>query len=494
MLLSGVALGFSFPPFPSYVLGWIALVPLLLRWMCADSARRFYLEAFGTWGIAALISFSWPLLHPKPVTALASLGGMITLCLIAAIPLGAAVPIRRKFGLLPGLAAFVAFTLAVEWGLQHGPLAFPWMLIGHTQAAAVPFNQMAAVGGTAALSLWVLLLNCFALLLVIRIRRRLMIGLLAFLIGAPALYGTLRLNTPPEPHAATPALLVQPGLPPDQWADVHDEHRVDRLMALSDSALAHRPDTAEAPLVIWPETALPPHLAPPFPNRSDRIQRWTNRQNVALLTGAIRRTEAPADSAIFYNSAVLFQPNQPPQMYDKNRLVPFAERVPFVDALSAVRHLAVPAGGVAGYTVGTEQPLLIGPGFAAGALICFESTFPAMGRRYAHQSADFLVTLAQDGWWGRSLGYRQHFAFTRLRAIETGRAVATVTVTGITGVIRPTGQSVQQTGWMDRTARWTALPHYRASTAFTRWGDVVSVLALGATGLFVLGLGWMRLR
>ncbi len=484
ILLSGCALGFSFPPFPAYGLAWMALGPLLLRWTEAPSARRLYLEALGMWLITSSIAFSWPVLHPSPITALASLGGVLVLCMIGAVPFALSVPVRIRLGLLPGLSAFIAFALATEWILKTGPLAFPWMLYGHTQAAAVPFNQLAALGGSAGLSLWVLMLNAALLLAALpRYRTTALFGIFLALIAAVG-FGSHRRATPPPAADSTDAMLVQPGLTASTWAKVHSGVRVRHLQRLTASALS--PQSAEAtPLVIWPETALPPEWSPNGDSAA-ALQQWVDRHRIELLTGAIRPA-APPTHQRYYNSAVLLSPDRPPQVYNKNRLVPFAERVPFIDRIPALRSLAVPAGGVAGYEQGRRRPLL-GTTFKAGVLICFESTFDQMVRTYAAapQSADFLVTLAQDGWWGPSAGYRQHFAFTRLRAIETGRAVAMVTVTGITALIGPRGDVMAESGWMDQTTRQVSIPHYRDKTVFIQWGAWIDALGLGFAALFLV--------
>ena len=91
-------------------------------------------EAYASLGIACGIAFYWVLLHEISSAALASLGGLILFPFLLALPFAASIPFRKRWGLGPGFATLVAFYLAVEWGISHGPLAFPWPLLGHTQA------------------------------------------------------------------------------------------------------------------------------------------------------------------------------------------------------------------------------------------------------------------------------------------------------------------------------------------------------------------------
>jgi apolipoprotein N-acyltransferase len=114
--------------------------------------------------------------------------------------------------------------------------------------------------------------------------------------------------------------------------------------------------------------------------------------------------------------------------------------------------------------------------------------FGRASREADPDSVSYFVVLAQDGWWGNTAGYEQHFAITRLRAIETGRAVVQVTVTGTTGTILPNGTSVDETEWMDRTVRAYEVPVYRGTTPYTRFGDL-PVLLFGLL-LFLSGCGF----
>lgn len=475
-VLSGLLLGFSFPPFPTYMLAWIGLLPVLIGWARARTAEAILREAFAAFFIAALIAFHWTLGHVFWIPALASLGGLLLITLLMALPFGASLPIRNKYGTEAGLTALVSFSLSLEWLLHQGPWAFPWMLMGHTQAEAFPFNQMAALTGVSGLSLWVWILNIGSWAVLQTQHARWASVVLVLGIAAPLLGGWMRTEQEASPSGATTARFVQPAVPAAEWADLADSSRVDALITRSDSGEAATSPT----LVIWPETALPPHV----PQVARRVQQWTNRSGHTLLTGAIR--EASSAPGVFFNSAVLFQPHAAPQVYDKHHLVPFAEHVPFAEALPFLEWLAVPAGGVRSYRVGTEWPLLRSNGFALGALICFESAFSAPARRYTQAGAHFLVTLTQDGWWGSAQGPRQHLAFTRLRAIETHRAVALVTVSGITALIGPTGRTNGTIPWMRSAAPTVQIPHFSARTHYTRLGPVVYWIALAFTALGML--------
>ncbi len=500
-VVTGVALGFSFPPFGLGPLAWIALVPLFIRWAHARSARRLYVEAYACFLVACVVAFHWVLLHPVHNAALASLGGLLFFPLLLSLPIAVSLPFRKRWGMIGGLLALTAMHVSMEWALHHGPFAFPWPVLAHTQSTVDPFRQMADLSGPSTLSAWVILLNAGVTLAITAWRplvRCGTLGAVALLLVGPALYGWARADNPLRAGTHTQALLVQPGVPASEWADLESPIRLNRLLRLSNAALdtSDRVDT-----VIWPETAL--YLPADSTSRSDRVRHlraWANQRNIALLTGAIVEVgDAPTQEGRYYNTVLLFDARGA-QSYRKNYLVPFAEFVPLVDQLPGLSALRVPAGGVAGYERGQEPSTLATASFQAGALICFESLFTHHIRAYVNPaltapSVDFLVTVAQDGWWGPSAGYRQHIAFSQLRAIASRRAMAFVTVSGQTGLIGPKGRLHAATEWMTPTVRRVEIPHVTALSPYIRFGDLVSGFALLVTAACAaIAMGWIMQR
>ncbi len=484
--ISGLALGFSFPPYLFASLAWVALTPILWRWENAKSWRRLLLEVYAAFLITFAVAFSWPLQHTFAKTALLSLSGLLLLPLLMSIPFAASLVVRRRAGLRPGLAALAAFYLAMEHAMSRGPLAFPWTLLGHTQAEALHFNQFLEITGVSGLSLWVILLNGLIYTLVrcsTIFQRAACVLALVLCIALPALYSQNRLQHPLHPHGNLLVGMAQPAIQAPMWARIHNDERVAQLLALSDSLLAVSPTRPD--LIVWPETALPPDNQDTL---FRKVQAWVTEHDLALLTGAITHSRSGMQQATYRNSALLFQPGAPLQQYDKTRLVPLAEYVPLMNRFPWLQALSIPSGGVAGYEPGETQRSLTIKKSSLGVLICFESVFGNYTRRYVEQQADFLVVLTQDGWWGQSQGYRQHVAFSRLRAIEMRRATVQVSVSGVTALIQPDGSIGSETGWMQRKATVVSVPFFRESTFYARHGDYPGWIAVAVSALFA---GWM---
>lgn len=474
---SGVVLGLSYPPFPLAPLAWIALVPLLLLWEGHTSARAAFVDAYGAFLITFAVAFHWPLFHTYAETALLSAPGLLLIPMWMAVPFGLSHLLRKYGGAAVGLAGLIALYVVMEWGLRRGPFAFPWSLLGHSQAELYPLNGLSRFGGVPLLTAYVLALNALGFVLVARLPRLVLPFATLVLVGAAAVL------VPVSDRQADSELrigLVQPAVSAEEWADFDDPRRLGILLALSDTLVASAasaeasrtvPDARRAlDLVVWPETALPPGDA----RSRGAVQRWVDARRVPLLTGAI---EASADGRP-YNAALLVRPDGNESVYRKRRLVPFAEHVPFQDRWPWVRRLAVPSGGVPGYARGERsEPVEIRTA-RLGVLICFETLFDDAARLYARRGADVIVAITQDGWWGDSFGYEQHLAFTRLRAIETGRPLVQVSVSGLSAVVGPDGAILDRIGWMERRSATAIVPVAPRRTFYRRAGDWVSPLAL----------------
>ncbi len=506
ILGSGLLLGFSFPPFPTYMLAYVALVPLLIRWSRLPLGWMLLREAYSTFLVMTAIAGHWVLFHENALTALTSGLGLLLLPVPFTLPVVAAAVVKRRFGFKVSFVVLVSVWLTVEYTMAHGPAALPWLLLGNTQANASLFNQFADVAGVGGLTLWIWLVNgaIFWALEARPVPARVAMATCAVLLfAAPIVYGQWRLPQLETSTESAEVAYVQPAVTPHEWADVKSGSRVDLLATLASERLRAIPaDSLRPSLIVWPETALP--VYPDIRRQRDlyaRLARWTELHDVSLLTGAITRydsapaltveavvAEKYAQVTPYYNSALFFGAARRPQQYDKIYMIPFAERVPLVEWRPALAALGVASGGVGGYGLGRRGQLLDRGDSRFGTLICYESLFGDHVRELVVQGAEFLVVLAQDGWWGQSAGYQQHFALTRLRAIETRRAVLMSTVTGRSGLIYPDGSAPHTTDWMEQTVQQVSVPVLHEPTYYTLNGDWI-----GRGSLFLslfLGLAW----
>ena len=171
--------------------------------------------------------------------------------------------------------------------------------------------------------------------------------------------------------------------------------------------------------------------------------------------------------------------------------MPFGEYVPWRAALSFIEELQqVPTD----YEPGPGPTVFQLGDHAVGALICFESAFPALAREYARLDADALVVLTNNRSYRRSANSAQHLAMGQFRAAETGRPLLQAAISGITAVVDHTGEVRSRTGLFEPTVLIGEVATYRGRTPYVRvgeWALAVSAVVLAVSA--ALGR-WRRPR
>ena len=120
-----------------------------------------------------------------------------------------------------------------------------------------------------------------------------------------------------------------------------------------------------------------------------------------------------------------------------------------------------------------------------GVLICFEIIFPDLCRRFVKDGADFLVTITNDAWFGRTSAPYQHFSMATFRAIENRVFIARAANTGISGFIDPSGRIVKQGGIFTEEAMNGMIRLSSEKTFYTLYGDVFAWICSGFAILFL---------
>src|SRR5207248_2248739 len=129
----------------------------------------------------------------------------------------------------------------------------------------------------------------------------------------------------------------------------------------------------------------------------------------------------------------------------KHYLVPVVERVPFVP-VRLFRSVPGLGNWSGGFSPGSTLPLYPSSLGRFGVVICYESAFEDLARRYRAAGADFLVNITNDAWYGRTAGPYQHATHLVMRAIETRTGIARAANDGISEFVDPLGRTYSATG------------------------------------------------
>jgi len=168
--------------------------------------------------------------------------------------------------------------------------------------------------------------------------------------------------------------------------------------------------------------------------------------------------------------------------YDKIHLVPFGEYVPFKKFLFFIDKLVTAIGEV---QPGKEYQVMPSHEKSFSTLICFEIIFPNLVRKFVDREAQFLVTITNDAWYGRTAAPYQHFAMATFRAIENRVSVARAANTGISGFIDPYGRIIEQNEIFVEDALVQDIPLRSTTTFYTRYGDVFARLCLLISAIWI---------
>jgi len=143
-----------------------------------------------------------------------------------------------------------------------------------------------------------------------------------------------------------------------------------------------------------------------------------------------------------YNSAVFIPDSGQVQVYHKTKLVPGAEKTPFPKLLDKLASFMLDLGGTSG-SLGTENKVrqFEVNEMSIQPLICYESIYGDM----KNGNTSLIAIITNDGWWKNTAGYKQHFEYARLRAVEQRKMIVRSANTGISGVISAYGQVIERT-------------------------------------------------
>jgi apolipoprotein N-acyltransferase len=170
--------------------------------------------------------------------------------------------------------------------------------------------------------------------------------------------------------------------------------------------------------------------------------------------------------------------------------------MPFVQQLRFLGRFSLELGGYTGtYSNREARSAIEFPGVSPddmhGApigirpILCFESIFGAYCAKNLPEQKGFICMLTNDGWWKNTPGYKHHFNFSRMRAIECRREFIRAANNGISAHIDARGQVVARTAWWQAATLKGEVRLRAGRTFFSRHGDFLGRAAL------ICGMGLM---
>jgi apolipoprotein N-acyltransferase len=492
----------AFPSFNLGFLAWVSLAPLLFA---LRRARPLAGAGLGLLFGCCLASgiFYW-------LGLIASTTVPTTLVMYLGFALYYSI-----FGLLYGLLG----RLAGVWALVGAPalwvaleyaraslsfLSLPWNLLAHSQYRHLPLLQVTDLTGVYGLSFLMVMANQFssqvAELLTdgrgpspapsaFRATWRIQLVMLASALALTLSYGFYRLASPDGAGRLRVAVVQANALTRDRMSSRDQVEHLRAYGRLTREAAKERPD-----LVVWPSSSLPG----PLESRvsSVLVRRSARETGAYLLVGGAGGDKlAPARDGLlpYSNSEFLVAPSGRVEgQYNKIRLTPFNEYVPLNGKIRWPQWITTPKDS---FVAGSEYTLFQVGEARFGAPICWENTFPDMFRRFVRDGANFMVSVTNEGFLGRTSGPYQTLAMNVFRAVENRVTIARAATTGVSAFVSAKGEVVERvTDGQGRDLFVSGVvvrnvPLSDTKTFYTVYGDVFAYAMIAvAAGLVLAAL------
>ncbi|NPB03545.1 MAG: apolipoprotein N-acyltransferase, partial [Thermotogae bacterium] len=397
ILLAGgsLALLLSSAPLFIFPLALVAFVPLFMSYEQGFKKNLIYGTLF------SFPYFAFHLWWIKNLQAGQGLGPIFYIAILLLFLVKSAL-----FGLWFSLSSRLSTPMQVglsyaiyEWLLEHmGDLSFPWASLFYSSLGFLPFAQTASIFGPYFISFLIVAFN-YSLFRVIRWKsRRDLVGLwiYASIIGLLSIYGYSYMKKGNEANSSIKVAIVQPNvLPRFQYDPREWRETMEAFEKIADTL-----SKLDYDIAIFSESAIIGMLN--YEQNRQMLLEFLQKTGRPIVLGSTRLERRDGEK-LYFNTAFLLDTNlQVLDYYDKVRIVPFGENLPFYEFLPPfIRNLQLGQGD---YSRGRSLQPIDFHGVKIGILICYESIFPSLSRALVLNGAQMLAVITNDGWFGKSLG------------------------------------------------------------------------------------------
>jgi len=250
---------------------------------------------------------------------------------------------------------------------------------------------------------------------------------------------------------------------------------IDPVSVINELIEISEPEKDDKTIFIWPEGILPDV------SQEELVEfKWlfedTFSKNHLLFIG-INSQKTNKEKINYFNSLSIYGHDlEILDFYNKINLVPFGEFLPFENILKKFGLSAI-TNNYQSFSKGQDRKIIEikRDDFSLKILplICYEIIYS--GKIFQNQSFDLMVNISEDGWFGRSIGPKQHFAHSIFRSVESGKYLLRSANNGIAAIVNPLGiveQKVEygDSGYIDFKKAKKIQP-----TLFSKYGNKIFI-------------------
>ena len=392
---------------------------------------------------------------------------------------------RYTFFVLP------VFWIGFEYLHLNWDLSWPWLTLGNVFASHPSWIQWYSWTGVLGGTLWIFIVN-FLFFKSYRFynKKRYIYFLYAILIIILPLFFSKMIYkniADLQSESSMKVMVVQPNINPyTEKFTISQDQQMDLMFNLISPELDSSTD-----FIVLPETFLSSSMWQHKFNLNSRVERLQylakEFPHLNIIIGAVTlklSEKGPRSKPLssqpnqwykVFNSALHIDKEGVGGIYNKSKLVPGAEQMPFQNFLHPIlgdQILQIGNSTSLGnfakqdtVSVFSSNTMKIAP------IICYESIYGDYTRNFILKGAQAIFIITNDGWWKKTSGYKQHSMYAQLRAIETRRYIARSANTGISSVINHLGEIQESLLWDQKGIITYTIPLYSHKTFYVQHGD-----------------------
>ena len=443
-LILGILTSFSLPPYNLFFINFLTL-PVLL-YILINYVNKKNISFFVGWvfGFGYFISNLYWITNS--LTFEVNFKYIIPFALIL-IPLflgifyGLVTFLCNFFNLKNKISSILIFSIifgGIEFLRSFIFGGFPWNFVVFSLSNNLYSLQILSYIGTYSLNL--LSITIFLLPVIIFFKYKNLTKIIIFsfsliLVVINSLYGKLIIKNfgkKKYDNLSSIIRVVSPNIPIERFLTNQDtERNIKELISLSD------PHNLNKTIFIYPEGIITSIYL-----KDLKFFKHIFKENYNINHRLILGINSINQNKIYNSLIVLNNHLELLYKYNKNKLVPFGEFLPFENFLKRTGLKKI-TQGYQSFSPHNKREVLEIDKLKFIPLICYEIIYSGkINPNNNHY--DFILNISEDGWFGNSIGPKQHLTHSIFRSIEEGKNVIRSTNNGISAFVNPKGQIIKQ--------------------------------------------------
>jgi apolipoprotein N-acyltransferase len=275
--------------------------------------------------------------------------------------------------------------------------------------------------------------------------------------------------------------IVQPNINiAKTWGIENEKRNLSLLLSLS------KVNKDEKTLIVWPEGM----IQQTNPKDLYKYKEYFNKnfsKNHLIIVG-VTNPSITGNKINFYNSLVVLNNNaEVVNIYNKIKLVPFGEFIPFENLLTKWGLKKITFGYSSFSSGNDRKEIKVFNNLSFLPLLCYEIIYSGELKRNS-KDYNFIINISEDGWFGDSIGPYQHLVHAVFRAVEQGVPIVRSTNTGVSAFILPNGKIINslelnKSGFID-----LKLSFLNGKTLFSVFENYIFYFTIFLSIIFVIAL------